>query len=79
MVEKQYEVNNIDSTIVLEKPKLMEYAGKMAANISAVLDVPADRVNIKAKTNEGMGLVGCGNGIAAFAVVSIRKKGIIVL
>jgi 2-C-methyl-D-erythritol 2,4-cyclodiphosphate synthase len=72
--EKQYEVNNVDSTVVLEKPKLMGYTHEMALNISGVLNISVNRVNIKAKTNEGMGFIGRGEGVAAFAVVLIAMK-----
>jgi 2-C-methyl-D-erythritol 2,4-cyclodiphosphate synthase len=74
MEEKQYEVNNVDSTVVLEKPKLMGYTHEMALNISGVLNISVNRVNIKAKTNEGMGFIGRGEGVAAFAVVLIAMK-----
>jgi 2-C-methyl-D-erythritol 2,4-cyclodiphosphate synthase len=69
---KGYRVSNVDSTIVLEKPKLAPHLGEMAGNIAAVLGIPPDRVNVKAKTNEGMGLVGVGEGAAAFAVVFLE-------
>jgi 2-C-methyl-D-erythritol 2,4-cyclodiphosphate synthase len=72
--EKGYRLNNIDATIVLEKPKLMGYIGLMVENISRVLDLPADRINIKAKTNEGMGFTGQGEGMAAFAVVTVKES-----
>lgn len=75
MVEETgFEVNNIDSTIILEKPKLMAYTHEMTLNIAHILNISMDMVNVKAKTNEGMGFLGCGEGIAAFAVVTIRKK-----
>lgn len=69
-----YYVNNIDSTVVLERPRLIEYIGEMALNIAGVLDISVDRVNIKATTNEGMGFVGRGDGVAAFAVVTVKGK-----
>lgn len=74
MEKKQYEVNNLDSTVVLEKPKLMGYIHEMALNISGVLNISVNRVNIKAKTNEGMGFIGRGEGVAAFAVVLLAMK-----
>ncbi len=61
----------MDSTIVLERPKLAPYLGEMAANIARVLGIPPTQVSVKAKTNEGMGLVGAGEGAAAFAVVAL--------
>ena len=72
--KKSYKINNIDSTIILERPRLKEYIYKMIHNISKVLDIEASRVNIKAKTNEGMGFIGQEEGIAAFAIVSITRE-----
>lgn len=72
--KKDYIINNIDATVILEKPKLKGYVHKMIHNISEVLGIEEDMINIKATTNEGMGLIGRGEGIAAFAVVSIRKE-----
>ncbi len=68
---KGYRVINVDTTIVLERPKLAPYVGEMAANVARVLGITPDRVSVKAKTNEGMGLVGAGEGAAAFAVVAL--------
>ncbi len=73
-IREDYKINNIDSTIILENPRLKEHIYEMVQNISEVLDINADKVNIKATTNEGMGFTGRGEGIAAFAVVSIKKE-----
>src|SRR3989304_791108 len=72
--KKGYLVNNIDSTILLEAPKLAEYNDEMATNIADALHISSDRVNIKAKSNEGMGFVERKEGIAAFAVVTVKEK-----
>jgi 2-C-methyl-D-erythritol 2,4-cyclodiphosphate synthase len=72
---KGYEVVNVDSTIVLERPKLAAHIGEMVENIAEILRIPATRVSVKAKTNEGMGLVGAGEGAAAFAVVALKRGG----
>lgn len=72
--EKGFEVNNVDSTVILERPKLMGSMQDMALNISKTLHISVDRVNVKAKTNEGMGFIGRSEGIAAFAVVTIQEK-----
>jgi 2-C-methyl-D-erythritol 2,4-cyclodiphosphate synthase len=69
---KGYQVFNVDSTIVLERPKLAAHLGEMAASIAGILRIPPERVSVKAKTNEGMGLVGAGEGAAAFAVVTVE-------
>ncbi|MBE9546606.1 MAG: 2-C-methyl-D-erythritol 2,4-cyclodiphosphate synthase [Proteobacteria bacterium] len=71
---KGYCVNNVDSTVVLERPKLREYIDEMVLNIAGALDMSVEMVNIKATTNEGMGFVGRGEGVAAFAVVTVRGK-----
>lgn len=72
--EKGYFINNVDSTIVIEKPKLAGYLHEMIMNISDVLCISPSRVNVKAKTNEGMGFVGRSEGVVAFAVVTVMEK-----
>ena len=67
-------VGNLDSTVVLEKPRLAEFVPLMVARIASVLGVEQGRVNVKAKTNEKMGFIGRGEGIAAFAVVMVKEK-----
>jgi 2-C-methyl-D-erythritol 2,4-cyclodiphosphate synthase len=72
--EKGFTINNVDSTIVLEKPKLAGYLHEMVTNISDVLRISSDRVNVKVKTNEGMGFLGRNEGVVAFAVVSVMER-----
>lgn len=72
--EKGFFINNVDSTIVLERPKLAGYLHEMIMNISEVLNISQSRVNVKAKTNEGMGFVGRSEGVVAFAVVTVTEK-----
>jgi len=71
---KGYLVNNADSTVVLEQPRLREYIPAMVANIADLLTVDLDRVNVKASTNEGMGFTGRSEGVAAFAVVTLNRR-----
>lgn len=71
---KGFTINNIDATIIMEKPKVTSFIDKMITNIAKVLKIPADDINIKAKTNEGMGFVGRGEGIAVSAVVTLNKE-----
>jgi len=71
---KGWRICNVDSTIVLERPKLAPYLGGMADNIAGVLRIPSEGVSVKAKTNEGIGQVGAGEGAAAFAVVAVVNK-----
>lgn len=72
-----YRVSNADATVVLERPKLAPYLGEMAKHIAEILGIPAARVSVKAKTNEGMGLTGAGEGAAAFAVVLLEGEEIV--
>ncbi|NLB34893.1 MAG: 2-C-methyl-D-erythritol 2,4-cyclodiphosphate synthase, partial [Elusimicrobia bacterium] len=63
-----YEVNNIDSTIVCEEPKLSGYIEEMRENISKILDIPISDVSVKATTNEGLGEEGKKNAISSTAI-----------
>ncbi|NOX18598.1 MAG: 2-C-methyl-D-erythritol 2,4-cyclodiphosphate synthase [Chlorobi bacterium] len=71
--EKGYRLGNIDSTVILEKPKLLPHIDKMRERIAKVLNVPVDLVSVKATTSEKMGFVGSGEGIKAVATVLISK------
>jgi 2-C-methyl-D-erythritol 4-phosphate cytidylyltransferase/2-C-methyl-D-erythritol 2,4-cyclodiphosphate synthase len=66
-----YAVNNIDATIVAQRPKLAPYIMQMNQNIADVLGVSAGQVNVKATTTEGLGFAGEGQGIAAYATATI--------
>lgn len=68
-----YTIAWIDSTIITEMPKLAPYIEQMKAAISRT-GIPAGQINIKAKTNEGMGFIGRGEGIAAQAVCLLEKE-----
>ncbi|NLY43688.1 MAG: 2-C-methyl-D-erythritol 2,4-cyclodiphosphate synthase [Clostridiaceae bacterium] len=70
--EKGYAVNNIDATVVLQRPKLAPYIEQMAANIAEALGTEKTSVNIKATTTEGLGFTGTGEGVAAQAVATIK-------
>ncbi len=66
--ERGYVVENIDATVIAQRPKLAGYRAEMAGNIARALAVPEDRVSVKATTEEGLGFTGSGEGIAAQAV-----------
>ncbi len=72
--EAGFRVNNIDATIVAEKPKMAPHIQSMSANIASAVKVERSVVNIKATTTEGLGFAGRGEGMAAYAVSSIRSK-----
>jgi len=62
---------NVDTTVVAEEPRLTTYIRPMKHRLSEVLEIHPERVAIKATTNEGLGFLGRGEGIAAMAVVSV--------
>ncbi len=68
-----YKIVNIDSNIICQKPKLMDYIDDMRKNIAKALELELSQVSIKAKTNEKMDSIGNGAAIAANAVVLMNK------
>ena len=68
-----YRVGNVDVTVIAQAPKLSSYLPQMAANLAVMLQVPADRVNIKATTEEHLGFTGAGEGIACHAVCLLEE------
>ena len=71
--KKRYQVVNIDSTVVLERPKLAPHIAEMKKNIASCLNMRQSEVSVKATTSEKMGFVGKEEGVAAHAVVLIQK------
>ncbi|WP_431213533.1 2-C-methyl-D-erythritol 2,4-cyclodiphosphate synthase [Puia sp. P3] len=72
---KGWRVVNIDSTVCLEAPKIMKYAGAMREAMAQRLGIAADDISIKATTTEQMGFVGRGEGLTAYATVLLEKAG----
>ena len=72
--EKGYRVVNIDSTVMLESPKLRHYIDQMRKNIANLLEIPVEYVSVKATTTEGLGFVGRQEGIMTQSVVLIEKQ-----
>lgn len=72
--EKKYQVVNIDTTIVLQYPKVGAYARKMRENIAQALGVKIEQVSVKATTSEELGFIGMGDGAAAYAIASIKGR-----
>jgi 2C-methyl-D-erythritol 2,4-cyclodiphosphate synthase len=64
----------IDSTVVAERPRIAPYISRMEERIAKTLNLSFGRVNVKATTSEGLGFIGEGRGIAAYAVVLISSK-----
>lgn len=73
-IEKGYDLGNLDITIVAEKPKLAPFIPEIQQKMALCFGESPDRINIKAKTTEGMGYTGREQGIAAYAVISLVKK-----
>ena len=72
--DKGYNVVNIDSTVIAQRPKLAPYIDSMRANIAAAMGADKETVSVKATTEEGLGFTGTGEGIAARAIALIEKK-----
>lgn len=72
--KNNYEIGNIDSTIVCESPRLSPHIPAMTEKVASTLGLNACAVSIKAKTEEGLGFTGNGDGIAAYAIACIIKK-----
>ena len=68
-----YRISNIDVTVLAQKPKLKDHISKMEENIASVLGMTANRVNVKATTEEGLGFTGAMEGIACHAVCLLEE------
>jgi 2-C-methyl-D-erythritol 2,4-cyclodiphosphate synthase len=75
VVARGLEPVNVDTTVVMERPKLTPHREAIRERLASALGVAPARVNIKATTGEGIGFVGRGEGVAALAVVSLRIAG----
>lgn len=71
--EKGYRVGNIDVTMIAQKPKLKDFIPRMEENIAAAVGVTADRVNVKATTEENLGFTGTGEGMSCHAVCLLEE------
>lgn len=73
VAERGWKVGNIDVTVIAQAPKLASYLMQMEANLAVVLGISADRINIKATTEEHLGFTGSGEGIACHAVCLLEE------
>jgi 2-C-methyl-D-erythritol 2,4-cyclodiphosphate synthase len=75
LIDKEgYEINNIDSIIILESPKLSAYIPEMRKTIAGILNCDGEQISIKATTSEKIGFVGREEGAAAFSTVLLIQK-----
>ncbi len=72
---ENYQVVNVDVTVVCERPRIGPYAAAMRARLGDVLKVGPEYVSVKGKTNEGMGWTGAGEGLAVYAVALVDRMG----
>jgi 2-C-methyl-D-erythritol 2,4-cyclodiphosphate synthase len=73
LAARNYQPVNVDVTVVAESPRIGPHAGRMQERLAAVLEISPDSVSVKGKSNEGMGWVGRGEGIAVWAVALVDR------
>ena len=71
--ENGYMIENIDSTVIAQRPRLLPYRPQMAENIAAALGIEKEQVSVKATTEEGLGFTGTGEGISAQAIALLSS------
>lgn len=71
--ESGYVIENIDATIIAQRPKMRPHIDQMRENIAAALKIETDQVNVKATTEEGLGFTGSGEGISSHAICAVEK------
>ena len=74
LIEHNYSINNIDSTIIAQKPKMSPFIKEMRENIAKALKIDITKVNVKATTEEGLGFTGTGEGISSQSICLIEIK-----
>jgi 2-C-methyl-D-erythritol 2,4-cyclodiphosphate synthase len=74
LIEKKFRINNIDSVVILDKPKISSYIDSMKKNISSVLKININALNIKATTQEGLGFIGKNLGASAQAICCVSRS-----
>ena len=73
LYKKNFLINNLDINLICEKPKVSIYRNKIINSISSLMKLEKDRINLKGKTAEKLGLIGKGKAIACEVIVSITK------
>jgi 2-C-methyl-D-erythritol 2,4-cyclodiphosphate synthase len=75
VAKKGFTVSNIDTVVIAEEPNITPFKKQMQEKIAQVLNIAKERVSIKAKTNEGLGVVGKKEAIASYAVAMLAREG----
>ncbi|SFE66781.1 2-C-methyl-D-erythritol 2,4-cyclodiphosphate synthase [Thermoanaerobacter thermohydrosulfuricus] len=76
IIENKFRVNNVDCIIVAQRPKLSPYKEQIRIKLSELLKIEKKRINVKAKTEEGLGFTGRQEGIKAYVIVSLEELGV---
>jgi len=74
LAEKRWQVNNLDATIIAERPRLSDYINDMREKLCQTLGIDMERVSVKASTSDGLGFTGRGEGIATYAVAALKEN-----
>jgi len=74
LAEKGWRVNNVDATVIAEKPRLSDYIDQMRQQLSQTLGINISQVSVKASTSDRLGFTGRGEGIAALAVATVEEE-----
>ena len=74
MDKNGYKINNLDITLICEKPKISKYKTEFKKNLSTLLNINAQDINVKATTTEKLGFLGREEGIACHAVITVSKN-----
>jgi 2-C-methyl-D-erythritol 2,4-cyclodiphosphate synthase len=69
-----YAINNIDSSVIMEEPRLSPYIEEIRLTLAKTLEIAVDQISVKAKTEEGLGFTGQKKGVKAYAVCLLHKK-----
>ena len=74
LAENSWRVNNVDATVIAEKPRLSDYIDQMRQQLSQTLGINVSQVSVKASTSDKLGFTGRGEGIAAYAVATVEEE-----
>lgn len=72
---KGFVINNIDTVVIAQEPKLVPFKKHIRQNLASILTIEEERINVKAKTSEGIGQIGQKEAIACYAIASLSPKG----
>jgi len=74
LAENGWQVNNVDATVVAERPRLRDFIDQMRGQLSQTLGININQVSVKAHTSDQLGFVGRGEGMAAYAVATLEEE-----